>query len=258
MASSLTESRSMVDRIREREQQLRDQYVAHVNVGTNERWASGVVGGLMVVDGLRRATLGGLAEAILGGALAYRGYTGHCQGYEALGIDTAQGRSSKAGRHHRGTLIVRSFTIARSPEDCYGFWRNFENLPRFMTHLESVKTIDATRSHWVARAPLGQTVSWDAEILNETPNELIAWKSIPGSTINQAGSVRFRPAPGGRGTELTVELNYEPPGGQVGATIAWLFGEEPSWQIQEDLRRFKQLMEAGEIPTIEGQPSCRG
>ena len=158
---------------------------------------------------------------------------------------------------HKGVKVQKSFTIQRSPEECYRFWHDFENLPRFMTHLQSVQKLGENRSRWTAKAPLGTNVSWDAEIINDKPNELIAWRSVEGADIDNAGSVRFRPGPHGRGTEVTVELNYEPPAGMIGATIAKLFGEEPEVQVREDLRRFKQILEAGEIPTIEGQTSGR-
>jgi len=180
--------------------------------------------------------------------------------YEALGVDTAEGKDwLAAGRDvHRGVKVRRSFTIGRSPEECYRSWRDLERLPRFMTHLISVLIVDERRSHWVAKAPApwGQ-VEWDAEIIADTPNELISWRSLRDADVDNAGSVRFRPAPGDRGTEVTVELNYEPPAGQLGITLARLFGEEPRQQIEDDLRHFKQLMEAGEIPTVAGQPSCR-
>ncbi|TMC89174.1 MAG: SRPBCC family protein, partial [Chloroflexi bacterium] len=139
----------------------------------------------------------------------------------------------------------------------YRFWRNFENLPRFMEHLKSVTVIDNKHSHWVARAPAGTSVEWDAEIINERENELIAWRSVGDATIGNAGSVHFTPAPGGRGTEVKVVLEYDPPAGRAGVIMARLFGEEPDQQVREDLRHFKEIMEAGEIPTTEGQPSGR-
>jgi uncharacterized membrane protein len=123
-----------------------------------------------------------------------------------------------------------------------------------MDHLESVRILDGKRSHWVAKAPLGTSVEWDAEIINEEANELIGWRSLEGADVPNAGSVRFRPAPGGRGTEVRVNLEYNPPTGKLGAAFAKLLGEEPERQVEEDLRRFKQWMEAGEIPTTAGQP----
>jgi uncharacterized membrane protein len=147
--------------------------------------------------------------------------------------------------------------VNRPAAELYRYWRNFENLPKFMDHLESVRTTGEKRSHWVAKAPAGTTVEWDAEIINEKENELIAWRSLENADVDNAGSVRFQEAPAGRGTEVRVSLEYDPPGGMVGAAIAKLFGEAPDQQIQEDLRRFKQVMEAGERATTEGQASGR-
>jgi hypothetical protein len=140
----------------------------------------------------------------------------------------------------------------------YQFWRNFENLPKFMHHLESVQNTGDNRSHWVARGPLGTRVAWDAEVITERPNELIGWRSLEGSQADTAGSVHFTPAPGDRGTEVRVVMKYNPPLGKVGAAIAWLFAQEPGQQVADDLRRLKQLMETGEIPTTAGQPTGRG
>src|SRR5207237_10075425 len=119
----------------------------------------------------------------------------------------------------------------------------------FMQHLVSVRQLDHRRSHWIAKAPAGRTVEWDAEIINEIPDELIGWRTLDGADVISAGSVRFTPATGRRGTEVRVRLQYYPPGGKLGSAVAWIFGAEPSQTIQEDLRRFKRLMEAGEIPT---------
>ncbi|MES2353494.1 MAG: SRPBCC family protein [Pseudomonadota bacterium] len=154
-------------------------------------------------------------------------------------------------------LVEKSFSVNRSPADCYQFWRSFDNLPRFMRHLRSVEITSDTHSHWVAEAPAGTTVEWDAEVINDRPNELLEWRSLPGADVENAGSLRFEVAPAGRGTVLRVQLFYRPPGGAMGAAVAKLFGEEPEQQVQEDLRRFKQLMETGEIPTTEGQPAGR-
>ena len=143
--------------------------------------------------------------------------------------------------------VKRAITVNRPPEEVYRFWRDFENLPRFMLHLESVRAGGDGRSRWTAKAPAGRTVSWDAEIVQDRPNSLIAWRSLPGADVSNLGTVRFEPAPGGRGTEVHVDLRYEPPGGKVGATIAKLFGEEPSLQMRHDLSRFKQVMETGEV-----------
>ncbi|HEU4649157.1 MAG TPA: SRPBCC family protein [Gemmatimonadales bacterium] len=157
-------------------------------------------------------------------------------------------RTSRAtGRRGRGIHVAESITIARSPEELYRFWRNFENLPRFMEHLEAVQTLDDHRSHWRVRAPAGTEVEWDAELIDDQPHRLIAWRSLDGADIPNAGVVRFVPAPGNQGTEVHVELSYDPPGGRVAALFAKLFGEEPQQQVASDLRRLKQVLEAGEI-----------
>jgi uncharacterized membrane protein len=232
----------------------------HINVAPTERLVSLVSGGALAVLGLTRRNVPGLAMSAVAGELLYRGITGHCPVYEALGINTAiTGWSDMVSvPHGQGMKIKKSATINRSPEELYAFWRNFENLPRFMEHLESVRVLDDKRSHWVAKGPAGITVEWDAEIINEVPNEVIGWRSLENSQVDNAGSVRFERAPGNRGTVVEVTLNYAPPAGKVGAAIAKLLGEDPEQQISEDLQRFKQLMEAGEIPTTEGQPSGRG
>jgi uncharacterized membrane protein len=143
--------------------------------------------------------------------------------------------------------VRRSITIARSPNEVYAFWRNFQNLPQFMVHLESVEVLDPLRSRWRARAPLGSSFEWNAEIIDERENEVIVWRSIGGSEVQNSGVVRFRPAPGGRGTEVHVEATYEPPGGALGRLIALASGEEPGQQIEGDLRRLKQVLETGEV-----------
>lgn len=230
---------------------------AGVNVGALERALSGAVGLPLVALGVKRRSPGGLALAVAGGYLAYRALTGRCRVYDALELDSAH--DSHAITHmHKGVLVKKTFTVNRAPAECYAFWRDFANLPRFMTHLLSVQVLDERRSRWTARTPLGGAVSWDAEVITDRPGELIAWRSVGDADVDNAGSVRFRPATGNRGTEVTVELNYEPPAGRLGRTVAWLLGEEPDHQVREDLRHFKQVMEAGEIPTVAGQPSCRG
>ena len=231
-----------------------------VNVNEAERWASAVGGGALALYGLTRGTLGGVTLALVGGALLYRGVTGHCDLYEVIGFSTAEKESENLNvsvRGGHGFKIEKSVTINRSPAELYRYWRNFENLPRIMSHLEEVRGNDPIYSHWMVRGPAGTSVEWDAMVYNDKENELIAWRSLEGADVDNAGSVHFVPAPDGRGTEVRVALIYDPPAGVVGATIAALFGENPEQQIEEDLRRFKQVMEAGEVPTTEGQPSGR-
>jgi uncharacterized membrane protein len=143
--------------------------------------------------------------------------------------------------------VKKSITVRRTPDQVYRFWRDFSNLPKFMHHLESVQVLDGKVSHWRVRAPAGMSVEWDAEIAEERPNEMIAWRSLQGADVCNAGLVRFKSAPGGRGTEVTVELYYQPPAGKIGRLVAKLFGEEPAQQVKHDLFMFKQVMETGEV-----------
>jgi uncharacterized membrane protein len=229
-----------------------------INVNETERVVSGVVGGALTLLGLSRRSVPGLLMAGIGGAMVYRSVTGHCHLYGALGINTAVDADQAARPEdyfERGIHVEECYTVNKTPWDLYAYWRNFENLPRIMSHLESVRVIDARRSHWVAKAPAigGGTVEWDAEIINDEPNALIAWRSLPGADVDNAGSVRFVPGADGRGTEVKVVIDYIPPAGVVGKWVAKVFGEEPERQIHEDLRNFKRFMETGEIPTTEGQ-----
>ena len=148
--------------------------------------------------------------------------------------------------------VTKSVTINRPREAVYQFWRDFSNLPQFMAHVQSVVSRDDKRSHWVVAAPAGQTVEWDAEIVDDRPDELIAWRSLEGSDIRHEGSVRFEKAPADRGTEVHVDLRYDAPGGKAGAAVATLFGEEPTQQIGDDLRRLKQVLETGEVVRSDG------
>jgi uncharacterized membrane protein len=224
------------------------------NLAEVERWASALGGAALTVYGVKQRSVAGAMIAASGGALIVRGATGHCPVYAATGVSTADGDTRVALAGSRGLHVQQAVTINRSTDELFRFWRNFENLPQFMQYLVSVRQIDQRRSHWVVKAPAGRTVEWDAEIVNEVPNELIGWRTIDGADVISAGSVRFKPAGPHRGTEVHVRLQYEPPGGKIGAAIAWMLRHDPNQTIQEDLRRFKQLMEAGEVPTTEGQP----
>ena len=212
-----------------------------------ERWASLIGGGAMVLMGLRQGSLRGALTALAGGGLVYQGATKQStiqKAQEAIGIN-------------QPIKVEKTVTINKSAEELYRFWHDFENLPTFMKHLKSVKVHNEKRSHWIANAPLDNTVEWDADILEDRENEFISWASVEGADVDNSGFVRFTKAPGDRGTEVKVVLEYNLPGGALAATVAKLFGEEPEQQIGDELRRFKMLMEAGEIATTEGQPSGR-
>jgi uncharacterized membrane protein len=229
---------------------------SELNVAEIERWASALGGAALAVYGIRQRNAAGAMIAASAGALIYRGATGHCPVYAATGVSTARDYDTRAALGgSRGVNVELATTINKPAAELYAFWRNFENLPRFMSHLISVRRIDDRRSHWQAKAPGGRTVEWDAEIINEIENKVIAWRSLPESDVVTAGSVTFTPIRGGRATELSVHLQYSPPAGRAGALVATVFGREPHQTIREDLRRLKQVMEAGEIPrTGTGEP----
>ncbi len=240
------------------------------NISTTERWVTGAAGlalaslAIAHVVRNRRAWSGasttephgdhrtaaalGLAA---GGTLLARAASGFCPVYALLGkgSEDAEWRAktdsptTRALSGNRGFRLRQTITIGRPPQDVYSFWRQFENLPRFMQHLQSVYTVDARRSHWVARGPAGTNVEWDAEIVHEEPGKVIGWQTLDNADVASAGSVNFDPAPDGRGTLVTVSLQYQPPAGAIGAAVARLFGQSPSQQIHEDLGRLKELLE---------------
>lgn len=204
-----------------------------------------VLGHALRADGTHKARLMGAAAAVAGVTMA----DVFCS--QRLARRFPDETASKPVR------IKKSITINRPAEELYRFWRNFENLPRVMNHLESVRVLDDRRSHWVAKAPLGKTVEWDADILRDEPNKLIAWRSLNGADVENWGTVSFSPATNGRETVVRVELEYRPPGGVMGAKLAKLFGKAPEQEVSNDVRRFKQLMETGEIARTAGQPAAR-
>ena len=212
------------------------------NVETPERIGSIIAGSGLILYGLSRRTWGGVVLALLGGALLHRGSTGYCAVYRRLGINSRQMNDEAGVPGNKGIKVERSVHIARPPQEVYRFWRNLENLPRVFEHVESVAAIDDLRSHWVVRGPAGSTVEWTAQILTDREGELISWESLPGAEVQNAGSVRFEPA-GHDATEVRVTLQYQPPAGVIGATVAKLFGEAPDQQLDSDLRRLKQLLE---------------
>jgi len=179
--------------------------------------------------------------------------TGRSQLYNALAINTASEEERLPAK--RAIRVEKTLTINAPADELYRFWRDIENLPRFMHHLRSVRRLDDRRSHWVANGPAGVRVEWDAEIITEVENEHLSWQSTEHADVYNAGSVHFHPAPHGRGTEVKIVMRYTPPAGALGIAFAKLFQENPERQIAEDLRRFKSLIEAGEVPTTAGQPA---
>jgi uncharacterized membrane protein len=214
------------------------------NINEVERWLSGLGGAALAAWALQRRTPDPwvLGAGALSAVLLYRASTARCPAYAAAGISTADRTNTKrALSGPRGVIVESEVTVNRPASELYAFWRALENLPRVMEHLQSVTVLDERRSRWVATGPLGTTVEWEAEIINEVPGKVIGWRSIEGSTVVTAGSVNFDEE--GQGTNVRVRLQYDPPGGKLGAWVAWAFGEEPSVQVDRDLRRFKELME---------------
>ncbi len=205
----------------------------------DDRWLSIIGGGALAVTGALRRGWPGAVMGLVGAGLVARGI-----------VQTVRGRSA-----YRALTVEHAITINRTPKELYRFWRNFENLPRFMQHLEAVTVLDEQRSHWKAKAPANTAVEWDAVITADEPNARIAWESTKDAQVANAGFVTFTPAPGGRGTEVRVRLRYLPPAGKLGAAVAALLGQNPDQQVHEDLRHLKEMIETGEIPTTDGQPA---
>jgi len=216
---------------------------APTNVGETERWLSLSVGAGLFLEGLKEGKVNGLLTALAGGAMILRGVTGYCSLYHALGMNTAKSETTTVSAQ-AGFRVEQKINIHRSPDEIYRFWRNFENLPQIMDHLREVKSTGGDRSHWIAATALGD-IAWDAEIFNERENELIAWRSLPGSIVDTAGTVRFNLLHPSGHTEVVVSLKYNPPLGALGAQIeSWLGGCFEK-RLAADLRRFKETMESG-------------
>lgn len=222
-----------------------------INVGRIERFVSAAVGGALIAYGVRRRTWLGNLMVLGGGNLVVRGALGKSFLYKSLGINTAE-KAITDTLPKEVFRVEHAVSIARPSEEIYRFWRNFENLPRVMDHLRSVRNIDGRRSHWVAKAPAGLQFEWDAEITDERENRIIAWRSLEGSEIRNEGTVLFEPSPDGQRTEIRVSLEYQQPAGKAGKAFAKLFGKDPQRMIEKDLDRLKKLMETGE-PVTQGQ-----
>jgi len=206
------------------------------------RWVAVIGGSAIAAYGLKMRSLPGFALAAAGGVLAWRGAVALC--------NPAQHDRHVSVPYGKGIGVEESVVIAASPEKLFAFWRNFENLPRVLHHLDSVKVHDDKRSHWVWRGPAGTKLEWESEIIHEVPNEMIGWRSVDCSEVDNAGSVHFTPTDDGR-TEVRIMLRYDPPGGRFGARIARVLGEDPAVQVREDLRRLQTLMESGQAPERE-------
>jgi len=214
----------------------------HGNSQELERWAGVAMATAVVAYGLSRRSLTGVAIAAAAAPFAYRGVTG----VWPVMNGAADTRAALSG--DRGIHVREAIRLEVPLEVVYNFWRRLENLPRFMSHVNEVQDLGGGRSHWVAEGPADVPVEWDAEIINDVPNEVIGWRSIAGSEIATAGSVRFSTVRQGRSTQLSVHLQYAAPGGQAARLLAFVLGRDPASMVREDLRRVKQLLEAGEVP----------
>ena len=198
-----------------------------------QRWGAVLGGGALAIFGLSRRSPLGLAMAATGGAVAILG---------------AKSNSLQSRSQARSSMLLNC-----SPEQAYQFWHNFENLPRFMNHLDNVSRLGDRQSRWTALGPMGKRISWVAETMDDQPNQFISWRSTPDSDIQVSGFVSFSPAIANRGTIVETAMEVKPPAGALGTAIAKTFGKDPSFIIRQDLRRLKALIETGEIPTTEGQ-----
>lgn len=222
---------------------------SYINVGSTERIVSAAAGLTLMYFGLRKFSVPGLLVGAAGAALVERGASGYCP-VNNLAQREPEKRSVDSAE------ITKSLTINKPKSEVYQYWRKLENLPTFMQHLESVSQTDEKRSHWVAPVPGGLgKISWDAEIIEEVENEKLSWRSVLNAAVDNSGEVLFKDAPAGQGTEIYVIIKYLPPAGAIGTAVAKLFNPAFKQMVKEDLRRFKKLMETGEIPVSEAQPS---
>ncbi len=231
------------------------------NIGAGERAAFALGGGIMAATGiglaLERRSWGGLVLAAAGGVLTYRGLSGHCPVYTALGMHEDDATAT-ANPLTREITVEHAITIQRRPEDLYARWRDLANLPRILRHIQKIEVLDERRSRWTVAGPAHTQLEWEAEITDEQPGKRIAWRAVEQASVPNTGSVRFEPAGADRGTVVRISLTLQPPAGVVGAAIAKLFGRDPAQQVREDLRRFRQLMETGELATSDGPSARRG
>ena len=223
-------------------------YARGMNVGDQERLLSTLAGVLIGLYGLARIRLSGILLAAAGGALVYRGVTGRSRLYWRFGVGRATTLTGET-RGNRGIKTERDVVVNAAADTLYRIWRNLENLPRFMSHIERVQVLDDRRSRWTISTParVGAPIEWEAEIINDRPGELIAWQTVGRAPVDHAGSVRFEPLSDGHSTRVRVELQYDPPAGELGHVVASLFGQDAGSQIDRDLRELKRAVEAGEI-----------
>lgn len=233
----------------QRQQQQGWSGAGEQNVGSSERIVSTGLGGLLVANGILRGRLPGLLMTAIGGALIYRGVTGSCALYQQLGINTSSMEGERAIT--KGVKIEESVTIRRPAQELYDAWTRWEQLPQILPHIEHVKDLGHGRTRWTARGPLGASLSWDAEVINQDPGRMVAWQSIAGGDVDTAGSVHFD-AINDNTTRMTVSMQYQPPGGRLTAVVAEFLGIGLDRRAREDLQRFKRVMESGSQVGTQG------
>lgn len=232
---------------------------SRANVGRGERAASAAIGGALLARGLRRRSLGGAASAVAGAALAYRGLSGHSRLYRLLDVNTADGGERlAAGATARTPAAERSVTVGKPADELGEFWRDPERLTRIVGEFAAVSAVDGDDHRWHVRGPFDRRLEWRTQIVEDRPGELVRWVSLDRAVVPHEVTVRFQPAPGDRGTEVTLRVEYDPPGGALGDAAMERLGVVPEALVGTALRRFKSLAETGEIPTLEGNPSARG
>lgn len=223
------------------------------DIGQMERWSCLIVGGALLGWGLHRRGAGGLVAGLAGAGLMARGVARGDPLTHALRSSTSERKQAAERGWTSAAIVTRAVTINRPRRELYRYWRDFSNLPRFMESVRRIDMIDGQRTRWIVDGPAGRTVQWEAVVTLDEPDRRIGWVSEDGGDIRNAGWVDFTDAPGGRGTEVRAEIIYEPPAGRVGRAVAYLLQREPALQIRRDLRRFKALMETGELPTSEAR-----
>ena len=223
------------------------------NVGQAERVASAALGGTLLMLGLGRRSLGGVAVAALGGGLVYRAATGQCHFYEALGLDTAHDREASP----EASEAVAAITIGKPAEELDRLWRDPQTLTRITSGFAELTPAGDGRTNWKVRGPLGRDLEWDTRVVEDRPGWEQRWQSVEGASVPSEGEIHFRPAPGDRGTEVTLRIRFNPPGGALGLAAAKLLGFVPRLFAERALHYFRALAETGEIPTTDQQPAAR-
>lgn len=216
-----------------------------INVQGFERIASTSGGLVLLARGLRQGGVAGWLQAIVGGALLARGVTATCPVKRALAATSFEKKLAEENGWHSATALTTRIVIRRPRNQVYAYWRNFSNLSHFMTHIERIEMLSDHRSRWVVKAPVGQTVEWTAHVMEDVPDRRIAWETEYDADIRSAGWVEFDDTPDGRGTQVTVMIAYEPPGGKLGHLAARIWNEDPATQLCEDLENLKSILEAG-------------